>query len=178
MMTIATPAAILSLLLLFSTTTANITTHTTTNLPIDQTWESKSSNNEKYTIDTPGAPPLHILHGTTTISFTFSEGIICAVDSRASMGNYVGSKTTQKVLPISNTILGTMAGGAADCTYFLRWLRGMAQMHELENSNNAMSVVRASRLLASALYRNRGTDLSVGTMIMGIDGTNNNDDDG
>ena len=87
------------------------------------------------------------------------------------MGNYVGSKTTQKVLPISNTILGTMAGGAADCTYFLRWLRGMAQMYELEHnsSNTSMSVVRASRLLASALYQNRGMDLSVGTMIMGID---------
>jgi len=99
------------------------------------------------------------------------------------MGNYVGSKTTQKVLPISNTILGTMAGGAADCTYFLRWLRGMAQMYELEHINtgnnaSSMSVVRASRLLASALYRNRGMDLSVGTMIMGIDTGNANGNNG
>ncbi len=28
-------------------------------------------------------------HGTTTLSFIFKEGIIVAVDSRASMGSYI-----------------------------------------------------------------------------------------
>lgn len=46
-------------------------------------------------------PPLEFAHGTTTISFIFQGGIIAAVDSRASIGNFVGSKTTQKVLPIN-----------------------------------------------------------------------------
>lgn len=46
-------------------------------------------------------PPLEFAHGTTTLSFIFQGGIIAAVDSRASMGNFVGSKTTQKVLPIN-----------------------------------------------------------------------------
>jgi len=32
-----------------------------------------------------------------------------------------------------------------------------------------MTVARASRILANALYRNRGADLSIGTMIMGFD---------
>ena len=121
-----------------------------------------------YTLSAPGAPPLQVMHGTTTISFTFKDGIICAVDSRASMGNYVGSKTTQKVLPVSKTILGTMAGGAADCTYFLRWLRSKAALHELEYGV-PMSVARASRLLSNALYENKQLQLSVGTMIMGFD---------
>jgi len=61
-------------------------------------------------------PPIDIAHGTTTLSFLFKGGIIAAVDSRASIGSFVGSKTTQKVLPVSKTILGTMAGGAADCS--------------------------------------------------------------
>ena len=51
--------------------------------------------------DTKTPPPLEFAHGTTTISFIFSGGIVAAVDSRASMGNFVGSKTTQKVLPIN-----------------------------------------------------------------------------
>jgi len=32
-----------------------------------------------------------------------------------------------------------------------------------------MTVARASNMLASSLYRNRGADLSIGTMIMGFD---------
>ena len=58
-------------------------------------------------------PALEFAHGTTTLSFTFQGGIIAAVDSRASMGSFVGSKTTQKVLPVNSHMLGTMAGGAA-----------------------------------------------------------------
>ena len=136
--------------------------------PISNKIDGSEVNLSPYTLSTPGAPPLQVLHGTTTISFTFKDGIICAVDSRASMGNYVGSKTTQKVLPVSKTILGTMAGGAADCTYFLRWLRSKAAVHELEYGT-PMSVARASRILSNALYENRQLQLSVGTMIMGFD---------
>lgn len=55
-------------------------------------------------------PPLEFAHGTTTISFTFKDGIIAAVDSRASIGNFVGSKTTKKILEVNTNILGTMAG--------------------------------------------------------------------
>jgi 5'-3' exoribonuclease 1 len=113
-------------------------------------------------------PPLEFAHGTTTLAFTFQGGIVAAVDSRASMGSFVGSKTTQKVLPINSHILGTMAGGAADCMFWIRKLRCEAALHELTEGYR-MSVARASRLLSAALYRYRGHDLSIGTMIMGFD---------
>jgi hypothetical protein len=51
--------------------------------------------------DPPRTPPIEFAHGTTTISFVFNGGIVAAVDSRASIGNFVGSKTVQKVLPVS-----------------------------------------------------------------------------
>ena len=60
---------------------------------------------QKNSYDDSSTPPLEFSHGTTTLSFTFDDGIIVAVDSRASIGNFVGSKTTQKVLPITNHIL-------------------------------------------------------------------------
>jgi 5'-3' exonuclease len=50
---------------------------------------------------------LQFEHGTTTLSFTFPGGIILAVDSRASIGTFVGSKTVRKVLPINSHMLGT-----------------------------------------------------------------------
>jgi 20S proteasome subunit beta 5 len=113
-------------------------------------------------------PPLEFAHGTTTLSFIFQGGIIAAVDSRASLGSFVGSKTTQKVLPVNSHILGTMAGGAADCMFWIRKLKAQAILYEsIEGSR--MTVARASRLLSNALYDNRGLDLSIGTMIMGFD---------
>lgn len=118
-------------------------------------------------IEPPHTPPIEFAHGTTTISFVFNGGIVAAVDSRASIGNFVGSKTVQKVLPVSRNILGTMAGGAADCSFWIRFLRSEAKLHELLHEGRGISVARASRLISNVLYQNRGLDLSIGTMIMG-----------
>ena len=50
---------------------------------------------------------------TTTLGFKLADGVMLAVDSKASVGSYVGSRTVRKVLPISSHVVGTMAGGAA-----------------------------------------------------------------
>ena len=41
-------------------------------------------------------PALKFLHGTTTLGFVFSKGIIITVDSRASMGSYVGATSAPR----------------------------------------------------------------------------------
>jgi len=61
-----------------------------------------------------------------------------------------------------------MAGGAADCTFWIRKLQSYAALHSL-STRHSMTVARASRLLSDFLYQNRQLDLSVGTMIMGFD---------
>ncbi|KAL8433338.1 hypothetical protein Efla_001892 [Eimeria flavescens] len=71
--------------------------------------------------------------GTTTLGFVYKGGIIIAVDSRASMGTYISSQTVNKVLEISDVILGTMAGGAADCSYWERYLSKLCRLFELRN---------------------------------------------
>jgi len=118
--------------------------------------------------ESDSVPPLEFAHGTTTLSFTFDGGIVAAVDSRASIGNFVGSKTTQKVLPITDHIIGTMAGGAADCSFWIRRLQAESRHYEL-SEGRPISVARVARVLADYLYENRGFDLSIGTMIMGFD---------
>lgn len=70
--------------------------------------------------DTPEKDKIHFAHGTTTLAFRFQGGIIVAVDSRASMGQYIGSGTVKKVIEINPYLLGTMAGGAADCSFWER----------------------------------------------------------
>lgn len=86
---------------------------------------------------------IEFAHGTTTLAFKFEHGVIVAVDSRATAGSWIGkgpglsngagrgcidglvlsaSQTVKKVIEINPYLLGTMAGGAADCSYWERQL--------------------------------------------------------
>ncbi|CAM6129831.1 unnamed protein product [Calypogeia fissa] len=110
------------------------------------------------------------LHGTTTLAFVFEKGVIVAADSRASMGTYISSQNVKKILEINPYLLGTMAGGAADCQFWQRNLGTRCRLHELGNKRR-ISVTGASKLLANTLYSYRGMGLSMGTMIAGWDET-------
>jgi len=113
-------------------------------------------------------PNIKFNHGTTTLAFRFDKGVLVAVDSRASMGSYIGSGTVKKVIPISNWLLGTMAGGAADCSYWERNLAKQCRVHELREGKR-ISVAAASKLLGNTVFSYRGYGLSMGTMIAGWD---------
>ncbi|KAL0966341.1 hypothetical protein UPYG_G00294090 [Umbra pygmaea] len=65
---------------------------------------------------------IEFLHGTTALAFKFQHGVIVAVDSRATAGSYIASQTVKKVIEINPYLLGTMAGGAADCSFWERLL--------------------------------------------------------
>ncbi|XP_043689811.1 proteasome subunit beta type-5-like [Telopea speciosissima] len=108
--------------------------------------------------------------GTTTLAFIFKEGVMVAADSRASMGGYISSQSVKKIIEINPYMLGTMAGGAADCQFWHRNLGIKCRLHELANKRR-ISVAGASKLLANILYSYRGMGLSVGTMIAGWDET-------
>lgn len=107
-------------------------------------------------------------HGTTTLAFKFKHGVIIAVDSRASAGSYIASQTVKKVIEINPYLLGTMAGGAADCMFWQRVLSRECRMYELRNKER-ISVAAASKLLANMVYQYKGMGLSMGTMICGWD---------
>ena len=62
--------------------------------------------------------------GTTTLAFIYKTGILIAVDSRASMGSYISSKTVRKVTHINSYLLGTIAGVASDCQFWERYDKG------------------------------------------------------
>jgi 20S proteasome subunit beta 5 len=109
-------------------------------------------------------------HGTTTLGFEFKGGVLIAVDSRASMGSYIGSGTVKKVIVISKYLLGTMAGGAADCSFWERNLAQVCRLHELREGHR-ISVAAASKTLANMVYQYKGYGLSMGTMVAGWDDT-------
>ncbi|KAJ9605280.1 Proteasome subunit beta type-5 [Cladophialophora chaetospira] len=111
--------------------------------------------------------PIKIAHGTTTLAFRFKGGIIVATDSRATAGNWIASQTVKKVIEINPMLLGTMAGGAADCQYWLAYLGVQCRLHELHHKRR-ISVAAASKILANLVYSYKGMGLSMGTMITGV----------
>ncbi|XP_048866807.1 proteasome subunit beta type-5-like [Brienomyrus brachyistius] len=111
---------------------------------------------------------IEFLHGTTTLAFKFQHGVIVAVDSRATAGSYIASQTVKKVIEINPYLLGTMAGGAADCSFWERLLARQCRVYELRNKER-ISVAAASKLLANMVYQYKGMGLSMGTMVCGWD---------
>ncbi|KAH7916283.1 N-terminal nucleophile aminohydrolase [Hygrophoropsis aurantiaca] len=113
---------------------------------------------------------IKIQHGTTTLAFRYQGGVIVAVDSRSSAGSYIGSGTVKKVIEVNPYLLGTMAGGAADCQYWETYLGMHCRLHELRNGNR-ISIAAASKYLSNLVYGFKGTGLSMGTMLCGWDKT-------
>ncbi|KAH9507657.1 Proteasome subunit beta type-5 [Bulinus truncatus] len=111
---------------------------------------------------------IHFDHGTTTLAFKYQNGVIVAVDSRATAGPSIESQTVKKVIEINPYLLGTMAGGAADCMFWERVLARQCRIYELRNKER-ISVAAASKLLANIVYDYKGMGLSMGTMIIGWD---------
>ncbi|PSN54168.1 Proteasome subunit beta type-5 [Blattella germanica] len=111
-------------------------------------------------------------HGTTTLGFRYNGGVVLAVDSRATGGSYIGSQTMKKIVEINDYLLGTLAGGAADCVYWDRVLAKQCRLYELRNRER-ISVAAASKLMANmgpGLYyvdsegtRTKGKVFSVGS---------------
>ena len=74
----------------------------------------------------------------------------------------------KKVIEINPYLLGTMAGGAADCQFWERVLAKECRLHELRNKER-ISVAAASKMLANMVYQYKGMGLSMGTMVCGWD---------
>lgn len=83
-----------------------------------------------------------------------------------SLKNYISSGTVKKVIEINPFLLGTMAGGAADCSFWERNLGMECRLYELRNGRR-ISVAAASKLLANVMSSYRGYGLSMGTMVTG-----------
>lgn len=64
-------------------------------------------------------------------------------------------------------MLGTMAGGAADCQFWLNYLGMECRLHELRHKRR-ISVAAASKILSNIVYSYKGMGISMGTMIAGV----------
>lgn len=97
-------------------------------------------------------------HGTTTLAFKFQDKIVVCVDSKASSGDYVASTTVKKVIPVSKTIVATMAGGAADCSFWIRKvaaeLQKVAAIYKTEITVRSFATLLANTIASKIMNEN------------------------
>lgn len=80
----------------------------------------------------------------------------------------LGSGTMKKIVEVNDFLLGTLAGGAADCVYWDRVLTKQCRMYELRNRER-ISVAAATKLMTNMVYNYKNMGLSMGMMICGWD---------
>lgn len=131
--------------------------------------------------------------GTTTLAIVVKDGIIVAADKRATAGNFIAVKNTEKVLKISDTLAITIAGLVSDAQLLSKLLKSELKLKDLR-TNKASTTREAANLLAAMNYSNirnfsavpgivgflaAGYDITEGLTAweIGIDGSINKVDD-
>ena len=106
--------------------------------------------------------------GTTTLGLVCTDGIVMATEMRATMGNLIGHKTTQKLFKISDNMALTVAGLVGDAQMLARWLSAEVKLYEL-NTGTTMSLRAASTLMANIMNGRRYMPFWVQLLLGGID---------
>ena len=109
--------------------------------------------------------------GTTCIGILCKDGVIIGADRRTTAGFIVSDKSS-KVYELSNSIVATTAGHAADNQRTMRWMQGELNLIELKNERQPF-VKEAMMLINQAQYamlRQMGSIVSV--LLGGFDDKN------
>ncbi len=110
--------------------------------------------------------------GTTIIGIVCRDGVVMASDRRATAGNLIMSKNTQKTIAVNDYIAVSGTGVASDIEMQKKLLAAELRLKELK-SKKRPSVKEAANLTAMMSYRNirqfSSIPAIVGTLVGGID---------
>ena len=114
--------------------------------------------------------------GTSILGIVCKDGIVMAGDRRATAGNLIMSKNTQKVVQINNYLVTSGTGMASDIDMLKKLVAAELKLKELK-SRQRPTVKEAANLIAMLAYRNIRTPTMIpfiaGTLVAGcnIDGS-------
>jgi proteasome beta subunit len=110
-----------------------------------------------------------LLKGTTTIGIVCKDGVVLATERRATAGNVISNKQTQKLFKIDQNIGITIAGLVGDAQVLARYLKAEVSLYRLRRSAN-LTAEGAATLLANILNGNRFYPYYAWLILGGIDG--------
>jgi proteasome beta subunit len=88
---------------------------------------------------------------TTIVGIKTKEGVVLGSDRRASKGFFIGSKITQKIARVDDTLAIAIAGQLSDAEYLIRVAKAERKLLELRRGF-PLTVKESSRLIANLAY--------------------------
>jgi len=113
-----------------------------------------------------------LLKGTTTIGIVCKDGVVLATERRATAGNMITNKQTQKLFKIDQNIGITIAGLVGDAQVLARYLKAEVSLYRLRR-NAPLTAEGAATLLANILNGNRFYPYYAWLILGGVDGRGN-----
>ncbi|KAL1461962.1 hypothetical protein WDU94_013821 [Cyamophila willieti] len=107
----------------------------------------------------PNLPPQQESCGTTTIACEFTGGVILAADSRASLGTYVSSQDTDKLMRLTDNVYCACSGWAGDAqavTDLAIYRLELDVADGYRESTSVPSVYRVARIFQNILRKREG----------------------
>lgn len=109
-----------------------------------------------------------IYKGTTTVGLVCKDGVVLATEKRATMGNFIASRTAKKIYQVADRIAMTTAGSVGDAQFLARIIRVEASLYEIKRERKP--TVRAIATLTSNLLNSyRYFPYFVQLLIGGVD---------
>ena len=108
------------------------------------------------------------LKGTTTVGVVCTDGVVLASEQRATMGNFIASKTAKKVYQIDDLVGMTTAGSVGDAQQLVRLVNVESQLYKMRR-NESMTIKGIATLMANFLNANRYYPMMVQVLIGGVD---------
>ncbi|MBN2454386.1 proteasome subunit beta, partial [Candidatus Woesearchaeota archaeon] len=91
--------------------------------------------------------------GTTTIGILCRDGIVLAADKRATMGNFIADKKSDKIYQIDDKLALTTAGTVSDIQLLTKLIKAELKLKEVRTGRKP-SVKEAANLLSGMIYSN------------------------
>jgi proteasome beta subunit len=88
---------------------------------------------------------------TTIVGIRTKEGVVLGSDRRASKGFFIGSKITQKITKIDDTLAVAIAGQLSDADYMIKLVKAERNLIELRRGF-PVTVKESARLIANQAY--------------------------
>lgn len=108
--------------------------------------------------------------GTTTLGMICKDGVVLAAEKKSTMGYLIASKESDKILPVDEHIVMTIAGISGDAQTLARYLRAELKLFSVQNQRK-ISVKGASTLLANILQGSKIFPFFVQLILAGYDDT-------
>ncbi|HKW03788.1 MAG TPA: proteasome subunit beta [Nitrososphaerales archaeon] len=89
---------------------------------------------------------------TTIVGIKTNDGVVLSSDKRASKGFFIGSKVTQKILKIDDSIAVAIAGQVSDAEYLVNAVRAERTLVSLQRGY-PLSVRETTKLIANIAYQ-------------------------